>query len=406
MINVSEQQTVPERYLSSWQEILNLAAGLLEVPSANIMRKAAKDIEILVSSASLDNPYRSSKHIPIEEGYLCTYVMETGCPLIERNVETSLRWTDTRRPTGDIIAYFGLPLYWPSGEIFGTICVLDKKERDFSGAHRMLLESFKDLIEKDFTLIAQNDALTNENAEHREIESALRHHAQALETRNAELDAYAHTVAHELKGPLSGILLQSEMLLEDSANLSKAELRRDLSAIVNASKRMSDIVDDLLLLAGLRQMNTRVSPLKMNQIVTDALTRLSSLVKEHDAMIELPSIWPVALGYGPWVEEVWVNFVSNAIKYGGRPPFIKIVASPGIDGMVHFSVRDNGKGVLPEKQHRLFAPFDRAGRTNGRGHGLGLSIARRITERLNGSVGVKSAEGEGATFSFTLPAAY
>jgi signal transduction histidine kinase len=110
----------------------------------------------------------------------------------------------------------------------------------------------------------------------------------------------------------------------------------------------------------------------------------------------------VALGYGPWVEEVWVNYLSNALKYGGRPPRVKLGATPQSDGKVRFWVRDNGPGLASGAQDRLFTPFTRLDRGRVAGHGLGLSIVRRIVEKLGGQVGVESEEGAGSVFWFTL----
>jgi signal transduction histidine kinase len=123
------------------------------------------------------------------------------------------------------------------------------------------------------------------------------------------------------------------------------------------------------------------------------------------------------MGYAPWVEEVWVNYLSNAIKYGGKPPQVELsatlfstsCASGGEmrENMVYFWVRDNGDGLTPDDQARLFTPFTRLDQIRARGHGLGLSIVRRIVEKLGGQVGVQSTgePGQGSTFFFTLPAA-
>jgi signal transduction histidine kinase len=109
------------------------------------------------------------------------------------------------------------------------------------------------------------------------------------------------------------------------------------------------------------------------------------------------------LGYAPWIEEVWVNYLSNAIKYGGRPPRVELGAETQPGGLVRFWVRDNGPGIAPEAQVRLFVPFTRLDQVRAKGHGLGLSIVRRIVEKLGGQVGVISTPGQGSVFSFTLP---
>ena len=123
----------------------------------------------------------------------------------------------------------------------------------------------------------------------------------------------------------------------------------------------------------------------------------------------LPDTWPVALGHAPWVEEVWVNYLSNALNYGGRPPRVELGATTRPDNTVCFWIRDNGSGLTPEEQSRLFTPFTRfdpkSGRGRAKGHGLGLSIVRRIVGKLGGEVGVASEVDHGSVFSFTLPAA-
>ncbi|MCL4294131.1 MAG: ATP-binding protein [Anaerolineae bacterium] len=117
----------------------------------------------------------------------------------------------------------------------------------------------------------------------------------------------------------------------------------------------------------------------------------------------MPSIWPVALGYSPWIEEVWLNYLSNAITYGGQPPHLELGATERGDGLVSFWVRNNGPGLTPEEQAKLFTPFTRLNQVQTQGHGLGLSIARRIVEKLEGEVSVESKPGQGSVFSFTLP---
>ncbi len=119
--------------------------------------------------------------------------------------------------------------------------------------------------------------------------------------------------------------------------------------------------------------------------------------------ISLPDTWPVALGYAPWIEEVWANYMSNAIKYGGQPPRLELGATRQVDDMIRFWVRDNGPGLTPEDQEALFTPFTRLDQVRATGHGLGLSIARRIVENLDGQVGVESEPDQGSLFYFTLP---
>jgi signal transduction histidine kinase len=177
-----------------------------------------------------------------------------------------------------------------------------------------------------------------------------------------------------------------------------------LQAVSRTAYRISSILDALMLLAGLRNAEVRMEPLDMAAILTRVQERLAHLVASKEAEIGLPEVWPSALGYAPWVEEVWVNYITNAIKYGGRPPQVELGAATAASGRVRFWVRDDGQGLTEEEQGRLFTPFTRLDQLRVTGHGLGLSIVRRIVEKLGGEVGVESKVGEGSVFSFTLPA--
>lgn len=233
-----------------------------------------------------------------------------------------------------------------------------------------------------------------------------RRHAQELEARNAELDAFAHTVAHDLKTPLSVLIGFGTLLDARAGHLPPDQLRASVRAIVRNGYKMTNIIDELLLLASVRKMDSvDLVPLEMGAVVEEARQRLVDLVAEHEAQIRVPERWPKALGYAPWVEEVWTNYLSNAVKYGGSPPKITLGAAPHPDGHVRFWVRDNGPGLSSEEQAQLFAEFARLHQVRAEGHGLGLSIVQRIVKKLGGDVGVNSEPGTGSTFWFTLPAA-
>ena len=220
-----------------------------------------------------------------------------------------------------------------------------------------------------------------------------------------ELDAFAHTVAHDLKTPLASIIGFVQVLEVGYAAMSGEERQDILSSIVRGSQMMDNIIEELLLLASVRKADLEMAPLDMASVVVEVQQRLSHIVDKHQAEIVLPDTWPVALGYGPWLGEVWANYLINAIEYGGRPPQVELGATVQSDGMVRFWIRDNGSGISPEDRQHLFTPFTQISQARTKGHGLGLSIVRRIMEKLGGEAGVESEVGAGSLFYFTLPAA-
>ncbi|HTP10220.1 MAG TPA: histidine kinase dimerization/phospho-acceptor domain-containing protein, partial [Anaerolineae bacterium] len=147
---------------------------------------------------------------------------------------------------------------------------------------------------------------------------------QERERLIADLNAYAHSVAHDLKNPVGVIIGFADMLERDLDTFSRQEIGDLARAITRSGQKLIDIIDDLLLFAQVQNAEVETSPLDMTMVVAEALFRLSHLQAEYHAEISLPDSWPVAVGYAPWVEEVWANYLSNALKYGGRPPRVKI----------------------------------------------------------------------------------
>ncbi len=275
-------------------------------------------------------------------------------------------------------------------DVIGVLQVLDTDANCFRAADLTLLES-----------LAASSAIAIDNAR---LVEALRQRTAELEARNEDLDAFAHTVAHDLKNPLALVVGLAEVLGEGYGTMSGEEQRRYLRKIARNGRSMSNIIDELLLLAGVRQMEVEMRPLDMASIVTEAQRRLAHMIEDRQAEITLPETWPVAVGYGPWVEEVWINYLSNALKYGGQPPRVELDATVQPDGAICFRVRDNGPGFPPDAQARLFTPFTRFDQIRTRGYGLGLSIVRRIVEKLGGKAEGESEVGQGSVFTFTLPA--
>ncbi|GAB4495170.1 MAG: histidine kinase N-terminal 7TM domain-containing protein [Anaerolineales bacterium] len=230
---------------------------------------------------------------------------------------------------------------------------------------------------------------------------------KALKTHNNELDAFAHTVAHDLKNPIAAMLGFSELLTENFDNLPSETALDFIETIRAAALRTRSIVDELLLLSNVRSdRKVELETLDMETIIQKACERLSFQLSESkaDLFIVPGNSWPKAIGYAPWVEAVWANYISNAIKYGGRPPKIEIGAKYQ-ENKAFFGVRDNGFGLTVEQQQRLFTPFERLHTSKAEGHGLGLTIVQRIVNRLGGEVGVESNPQQGSLFYFTLPIA-
>ena len=228
-------------------------------------------------------------------------------------------------------------------------------------------------------------------------------YAQELRERNEELDAFAHMVAHDLKSPLTLMVGYVQYLQAKYGESFSAEVQEGLNYIDEGARKAGKLINELLMMAQLRHTEVKQMPLDTEKILYDVLTRLQPMVVEYRGVIMKPEVWPTAWGHAGWVEAVWTNYISNGLKYGGDSPQLNLGATAEGDGFVRFWVKDQGSGLTAEQQQQLFQPFTRLHKEAIAGHGLGLSIVRRIITKLGGEVGMESEVGMGSTFWFTLP---
>ncbi len=241
------------------------------------------------------------------------------------------------------------------------------------------------------------------------LRQALQQEIATQDRLIAELDAFAHTVAHDLKSPLQNIANYATLLTWSPAVQGDKEAVSYAEEINHYIRRMADTINGLLLLASARRDQVDLVSIEMSTVLGEVEARLALQIQEKEAIVHTGHIWPVVFGQPQWLVEVWVNLLSNALKYGGRPqadppqpPVIEVWGEALNEGWARFWVQDNGPGIALEDQAHLFAPFSSKDRSRG-SHGLGLSIVQRIIDRLGGQVGVQSTPGQGSAFWFTLP---
>lgn len=220
--------------------------------------------------------------------------------------------------------------------------------------------------------------------------------------RNLELDNYAHTVAHDLTSSLSGMVGYSELLIDPEDDIPKTERDQYLKHIAESGKKMSNIIKELLVFACLKREDIDVTKIDMQSAIASTINRLNYQIKESSSTITIEQEISNCIGYAAWVEEVLYNYLTNAIKYGGKHPKIDIYSEKSKDGFITYCIKDNGEGIDEKHLQVIFDEENNVKYNLTKGYGLGLSIAKRIIEKLDGFVSVESEVGKGSIFKFSL----
>jgi GAF domain-containing protein len=146
---------VPFEIVHKWQEIVNIIAEIIHVPSALVMKVEPPNIKVFVSSESHSNPYESNELAPLNTGLYCETVMKTRQSLLVPDALRDKEWKSNPDIKLGMISYLGFPVSWPDGQIFGTICVLDRKENSYSELYRKFVLQCRDVLEADLRALAR-----------------------------------------------------------------------------------------------------------------------------------------------------------------------------------------------------------------------------------------------------------
>jgi PAS domain S-box-containing protein len=235
------------------------------------------------------------------------------------------------------------------------------------------------------------------------LEERVRERTVQLEAANKELEAFSYSVSHDMRAPLRAIDGFSQAVLEDYKEQMPAEGRRYLAIIREGAQRMGALIDDLLTFSRLSRMPVSNQPVDMAELVADALDELG--VKEGDPKVQVRlGHLPPCQGDRALLKQVWLNLLSNALKYSrNRDTSVVEIGCGTQDGKQVYVVKDNGTGFDMLYANKLFGVFQRLHRSDEyEGTGVGLAIVQRVIHRHGGSVWAEAALDKGATFFFTV----
>jgi light-regulated signal transduction histidine kinase (bacteriophytochrome) len=239
------------------------------------------------------------------------------------------------------------------------------------------------------------------------LEQRVQERTAQIAEANAELRAFAHTVAHDLRAPLRNVEGFATALLEDEGERMSEDGRMFAGRIVAAVVRMDRLITDLLAYSRLSRAELRFERVDLGGVVKTVLRDLEAQVAESGARIDIDYPLPAVWANATILVQVIANLVSNAIKFvdKGVAPHIHIGAAR--EGMaVRLSIADNGIGIAPEHREHVFGVFERLhGHERYPGTGIGLAIVKKGLERIDGSVRIVGREGGGSIFELSMPAA-
>jgi PAS domain S-box-containing protein len=236
-----------------------------------------------------------------------------------------------------------------------------------------------------------------------ELEQRVIQRTAELEVANKELEAFSYSVSHDLRAPLRAVNGFAGIVLQDFSSQLPEEGKRYLERIRDGGKRMGELIDDLLAFSRLSRQLVNPQPVNTARLVQNVVDELKPAWDGRRIEIKTDEL-PACHGDPALLKQVWVNLVSNAVKYTReREPAIIEIGCTRENGENVYFVRDNGAGFDMQYAHKLFGVFQRLHRADEfEGTGVGLAIVQRIIHRHGGRIWPQAAVGRGATFYFTL----
>lgn len=250
----------------------------------------------------------------------------------------------------------------------------------------------------------RNDEFSRVAASFNHMTGNLKRSRKELEKVNKELEDFTYTVSHDLKEPLRSIASFSHFVLEDYKDKLDEEGQDYLNRIVRASSRMKLLIDDLLTLSRVGRVINPFADVPAPDILKEVTSSLYRRIEERKAEIRVHGELPVIYCDRIFMHQVFLNLISNAIKFCDKDQPIVEIGCTDLPGEYRFYVRDNGIGIDERYHEKIFEIFESLNRREDyEGTGAGLTIVKKVIEEHHGRVWVESKLGEGSTFYFTIP---
>jgi signal transduction histidine kinase len=328
----------------------------------------------------------AANELPRESAF-CAHAILGYDILIVPDTHEDPRFADNPLVVGEprIRFYAGAPIVTPEGHGLGTLCVIDRVPRVIGQAET---RSLRGLAREVMTQLELRRALLK------------------VDERTRELDAFASSVAHDLRAPLRAMRGFAEILGEDYGAALGEEGRKLLERVLHSGGRMDAMIEGLLAFARVAREDLPLVRVELGPVLAEILRDMEPELRARNADVAISPDLPAVRAHPLALRQVFRNLLSNAAKFvpPGVRPRVNVTAEEGVDRVV-VSVIDNGVGIDPERRDQLFKPFSRLQLQEDAypGVGIGLAIVRKNLERMGGRVGVESDAGQGSRFWVDLP---
>jgi signal transduction histidine kinase len=440
------QTVIPAQIVEIWQRIVDSISALLFVPSVMINRLEQKELEVFLSNNSCDNPFPAGTRMPLL-GVYCEATAKARQRLQVEDARKDPLWSDSPTAKAGIYSYLGFPVFWPDGEVFGTICAVDTKANKWATPSDTLLQTIKDAVEAHLALLdtmgkldkknrelelalgelntlrgllpictyckkVQDIALRKKAEEEKSMLEAQLRHVQKMDA----IGLLAGGIAHDFNNLLMPIIGYVELGMMKLS--PETELYTDLKRVREATARATDLTRQILAFS--RKQVFEMQVIDLNFVVADFKKMVKRLIGED---IELqvfpePDLYEIKADKGQ-LEQVLMNLAVNArdaMPAGGKltiktanvyldEAYMKQSADARPPGpYVMLAVSDTGCGMDADTRQKIFEPFFTT-KERGKGTGLGLSTVFGIIKQHGGHIWVDSEPDRGTTFKIYLPQA-
>ena len=379
-----------------------VAAKILKSPIA-LVTLVDDSRQFFKSCRGLPEPWATWRNTPLSHSF-CQHVLATDKPLIIPDARKNPRFGKNLAIQDlGVIAYLGIPLILDTGEVIGSFCVIDHEPRDWTDEDVNNLSTLAASVMTEIELrseIAHKQATLQRT---KKLNAELSTKTEELEAVTADLEAFNHSLFHDLRSPVSSVVAFTQLLRESASATINSESLRFLDRIEMSGQRMERILDGLATLFGASQSPLYVREVDLAAMAAQILETLRASAPKRSVTIDIaPDL--KARGDTQLLQVVLENLLHNAWKFTSKTPSARIeVGGQWNENDRIYFVRDNGAGFDPAYASKLFVPFERLHSSRDFiGSGIGLATVKRIIDRHGGRIWAESQPSEGATFYFTL----